>query len=92
MTVVSVSSHEVDAVAVFVPEGSLIRQSAVGDGDVVVMVVGGKRTSVVVGHGVTCRDNRRTYGSGHGRRLLLHHGRAPHTSGVSPDHRSHGDS
>lgn len=44
--------------AVFVPEGSLIGQSAVGDGDVVVVVVGGKGTSMVVGHGVTCRDNR----------------------------------
>lgn len=92
MTVISIPSHEVDAVAVLVPEGSLIRQSTVGDGDVVVMVVGGKRTSVVVGHGVTCRDKRRTYGSSHGRLLLLHHSRAPDTNGVSPDHRSHGDS
>lgn len=56
VTIVSISSHEVDSVAVFVPEGSLIRQSAVGDRDVVVVVVGGKGTSVVVGHGVTCRD------------------------------------
>lgn len=58
MAVVSVSAHEVDAVAVLVPEGSLIRQSTVGDGDVVVVVVGGEGTSVVVGHGVPCRDNR----------------------------------
>lgn len=58
MTVISISAHEVDAVAVFVPEGSFIGQSAVGDSDVVVVVVGGKGTSVVVGHGVTCRDNR----------------------------------
>lgn len=58
MTVISISAHEVDAVAVFVPEGSLIGQSAVGDGDVIVVVVGGKGTSMVVGHGVTCRDNR----------------------------------
>lgn len=58
MTVISISAHKVDAVAVFVPEGSLIGQSAVGDGDVVVVVVGGKGTSMVVGHGVTCRDNR----------------------------------
>lgn len=50
--VVSVSSHQVDSVAVLVPERSLVRQGTVGDGNVIVMIVGGKRTAVVVGHGV----------------------------------------
>lgn len=52
MTVVSISSHQINPVAVFIPEGSFIGQSAVGDGNVVVMVVGGERPAVVVGHGV----------------------------------------
>lgn len=52
VAVVSISSHQVDPVAVFIPEGSLIGQSTVGDGDVVIMVVGGERTAVVVGHRV----------------------------------------
>lgn len=54
VTVVSISSHQINPVAVFIPEGSLIGQSAVGDGNVVVMVVGGERPAVVVGHGVAC--------------------------------------
>lgn len=56
VAVVSISSHEVDAVAVFIPEGPLIGQSTVGDSDVVVVVVGGEWTAVVVRHRVTCRD------------------------------------
>lgn len=55
MTVVSISSHEVNTVAVFIPEGSLIGQSTVGDSDVIVMVVGGEWTAVVVGHRVACK-------------------------------------
>ena len=61
MAVISIAPHKVHAVAVLVPEGSLVRQSTVGDGDVVVVVVGGKGTSVVVSHGVTCRDGKRTW-------------------------------
>lgn len=51
--VVSVSSHQVDSVAVLIPERPLVRQGAVGDGNVVIMIVGGKRATVVVRHGVT---------------------------------------
>lgn len=50
--VVAVSSHQVDSVAVLIPERSLVRQGTVGDGDVIIMIVGGKRTTMVVGHGV----------------------------------------
>lgn len=57
MTVVSISSHEVDTVTVFVPEGSLVGQGTVGDGNVIVMVISGEGTTMVVGHGVTY-DNR----------------------------------
>ena len=57
MTVVSISSHEVDTVAVLIPEGSLIGQGTVGDSDVVVMVVGGEWPAVVVGHRVPCTEN-----------------------------------
>lgn len=39
VAVVPVSAHDVDPVAVLIPEGSLVRESAVGDGDVVIMVV-----------------------------------------------------
>jgi len=56
VAVVSISSHEVDAVAVLIPEGSLIGQGTVGDSDVVVVVVGGEGTAVVVGHRVACKD------------------------------------
>lgn len=58
MTVISISSHEVDAVAVLIPEGSLIGQGTVGDGDVVVMVISGEWTTMVVCHGVTYKDEQ----------------------------------
>lgn len=58
--VVSVSSHQVDPVAVLIPERSLVRQGAVGDGDVVVVVEGGERPAVVVGHGVACKSAGQT--------------------------------
>lgn len=56
MTVISVSSHEVDTVAVFIPEGTLIGQGTVGDSDVIVMVVSGEWTTVVVCHRVPYKD------------------------------------
>lgn len=55
MTVISVSSHQVDPVAVFIPEGALVGQSTVGDCNVVVMVKCGEWTPMVVGHRVTCK-------------------------------------
>lgn len=58
MTVISISSHEVDAVAVFIPESSLIGQGTVGDSNVVVMVIGGEWTAVVVGHRVAYKDTQ----------------------------------
>lgn len=59
MTVISISSHEVDTVAVLVPEGSLIGLGTVGDSDVVIVVVSGEGTAVVVGHRVTYKDTQR---------------------------------
>lgn len=53
VAVVSISAHEVDPVAVLVPEGTLVRKGAVGDGDVIVIVVRGEGSVLVVGHRVT---------------------------------------
>lgn len=53
VTVISISSHEVDAVAVFIPEGALIGQGTVGDSNVIVVVISGEWTTMVIGHGVT---------------------------------------
>jgi len=39
VTIVPISSHEVDTVAVLIPEGTLVRQGTVGDGNVIVMVI-----------------------------------------------------
>jgi hypothetical protein len=40
VTVIAISSHKVDAMAVLIPEGTLVGQGTVGDCDVIVMVVG----------------------------------------------------
>lgn len=58
VTVISISSHEVDTVAVFIPECPLIGQGTVGDSDVIVMVIGGEWTTMVVGHRVTYKDTQ----------------------------------
>lgn len=44
---------------VFIPEGALVGEGAVCDGDVVVVVVGGEGSTLVVGHGVAWRGDRR---------------------------------
>lgn len=59
MTFVSVFSHQVDTMAVFVPEGSLVGQSTVGDGDVIVVVESGEGAALVVRHGVAWRTGRK---------------------------------
>lgn len=61
VTVISISSHEVDTVAVFIPEGSFIGQGTVGDSNVIVMVVSGEWTTVVVGHRVSCSSTISSY-------------------------------
>lgn len=53
MTLFTVLPHEVHPVTVFIPEGALVREGAVCDSDVVVIVVGGEGSTLVVGHGVT---------------------------------------
>lgn len=53
MAVVPVSPHQVDTVAVLVPESPLVGQGTVGDGRVCVLVEGGEGSAIVVGHGVT---------------------------------------
>lgn len=42
--------------AVFIPEGALVGEGAVRDGDVVVVVVGGEGSTLVVGHGVAWKQ------------------------------------
>lgn len=58
MTFFTIFSHEVDTVTVFIPEGAFIGQGAVGDGNVVVVVVGGEGSTLVVRHGVTWQRDR----------------------------------
>lgn len=48
MASVSILPHEIHTVAVLVPEGAFVGQGAVGDGDVVVVVVGGEGSALVV--------------------------------------------
>lgn len=42
---------------VLIPEGPLVGEGAVCDGDVIVVVVGGEGSTLVVGHGVTWRGD-----------------------------------
>lgn len=53
----TVLPHEVDSMAVFIPEGALVGEGAVCDGDVVVVVVGGEGSTLVVDHGVAWRED-----------------------------------
>lgn len=52
----TVLPHEVDSMAVFIPEGALVGEGTVGDSDVVVVVVGGEGSALVVDHGVAWRE------------------------------------
>ncbi len=61
MTVVSISSHYIHSMTVFVPERSLVRQSTVGDSYIVVIVVGWERTAVVIRHWVTFKKALQNY-------------------------------
>lgn len=62
VTLLAVLPHEVDSVAVFIPEGALVGEGAICDGDVVVVVVGGEGSTLVVGHGVAWRGEDGTCG------------------------------
>lgn len=53
VAVVPVPSHDVDTMAVLVPEGTLVGQGAVGDRDVIVIVVGGEGSALMVRQRVT---------------------------------------
>lgn len=53
MTIVTISPHKVDTMAVLVPEGTLIGQGTVGDSDVIVIVICGEGTALVISHRVT---------------------------------------
>lgn len=53
----AVLPHEVHSMAVLVPEGALVGEGAVCDGDVIVVVIGGEGSTLVVGHGVTWRGD-----------------------------------
>lgn len=55
VTVVSIFAHEIDTVAVFIPEGASVGQGTVCDSDVVVVVIGGERSALVIGQRVTWR-------------------------------------
>lgn len=57
MPVVSPVPVEVRQVAVFVPPGTAVAQSAVTEGDVIVRVNGGPGLALVVGHSVTWRQS-----------------------------------
>lgn len=49
----SVLAVEVGAVAVLIPPGPFVGHGTVGDGDVVVPVLGGEGASLVIGEGVS---------------------------------------
>lgn len=53
VTGVTVFSHEVDTMTVLIPEGAFVGQGAVSDGNIIVIVIGGERSTLVVSHGVT---------------------------------------
>lgn len=53
VVVVPISAHQVDTMTVLIPESSFVGQSAVGDGRVCVLVIGGEGSAIVVVHGVT---------------------------------------
>lgn len=42
---------------VLIPEGAFVGQGAISDSNVVVIVVGGERSTIVVSHGVTWENN-----------------------------------
>ncbi len=53
VTVVTIFPHEVDTMTVFIPEGAFVGQGAVGDSDVIVIVIRGEGSTLVVSHGIT---------------------------------------
>lgn len=53
MAGVPIFPHQVDTVTVFIPKSSFIRQGAVGDSDVIIIVIGGEGAPLVVYQGVT---------------------------------------
>lgn len=63
VTLFTVLPHEVHSMTVLIPEGALVGEGAVGDGDVIVVVVGGEGSTLVVGHGVTWRGDRESEGN-----------------------------
>lgn len=66
MTAVPVFPHQVDTMAVFIPEGTFVGQGAVGHGDIIIIIVGGEGPALVVGHGVTwleALNGESSYGS-----------------------------
>lgn len=73
VTVISISSHKVDTVAVFIPECSLVWEGTVGDSDVIVMVISGKRTTIVIGHRITYKETEQTKSQLHGMWHSLEH-------------------
>lgn len=50
VAIVTISSHDVDTMAVLVPESTLVGQGAIGDGDVVVVVISREGSTMMVGH------------------------------------------
>lgn len=57
VTRVTIFSHEVDTMTVLIPEGAFVGQGAISDSNVIVIVVGGERSTIVVSHGVTWENN-----------------------------------
>lgn len=48
MSRLSIFAVKVGPMTVFVPPGSFVRQCTVGDGDIIVLVLGGERSALVV--------------------------------------------
>lgn len=58
VTFVTIFSHEVDTVTVFIPESAFVGQGTVGDSNVVVIVIGREGSALVVCHGVAWQLDR----------------------------------
>lgn len=58
VAVVSISSHQIHTMAVFIPERSFVRERTVGDGDIIVIVVGGEGSVLMVAQRVALRKKK----------------------------------
>lgn len=59
VTVVSIFPHQIHSMAVFIPKRSLVGEGAVGDGNVIVIVIRGEGSVLVIRQGIALRETQR---------------------------------